>query len=234
MYKGVLIDWGGVLTTGLREAVQEWIVADRIDPGHYREVMGELVVHAYEGGLAPGENPIHALERGELPVAEFERRLATRLRTLDGEPPEADGLLERMFTGFRPVEEMNEMLRLARAAGLSTCLLSNSWGNSYPRDGWDVLFDAVVISGEVGMRKPEERIFRHALGLIALEPGQCVFIDDIEANILAARTLGLVGIHHFDPGATIAEMERLFGLPFRAAPMTRPADGPSGALRPPP
>jgi putative hydrolase of the HAD superfamily len=222
--KGVLIDWGGVLTTSLADCVAEWIEADRIDPMHYRDLMSQLLKHAYQGGLGPGmENPIHALERGELPVAEFEREVAARLLTLDGVPPEADGLLTRMFAGFRPVEEMNEMLRLARAAGLSTCLVSNSWGNDYPRDDWEALFDAVVISGEVGMRKPEERIFRHALELVALEPGQCVFIDDIDTNIEAARALGFVGIHHTEPSATIAEMERLFSLSFRPLPPVTPA-----------
>ncbi|MBE3009016.1 HAD family phosphatase [Microbispora sp. NEAU-D428] len=216
MLKGVLIDWGGVLTTSLAESIAEWIEADRIDPRHYREVMRALVAQAYRAGVEPdGENPIHALERGEIPVLEFERALAARLVTLDGGPPEADGLLTRMFAGFRPVEEMNEMLRQARVAGLGTCLVSNSWGDHYSREGWEVLFDAVVISGEVGMRKPEERIFRHALGLLGLEPTQCVFVDDIEANILAARSIGLVGVHHSEPAATITEMERLFGLSFR-------------------
>ncbi|MEV4454633.1 HAD family phosphatase [Microbispora sp. NPDC049633] len=216
MLKGVLIDWGGVLTTSLAESVAEWIEADRIDPRHYREVMRALVAQAYRAGAEPGaENPIHALERGEIPVLEFERALAARLVTLDGGPPEADGLLARMFAGFRPVEEMNDMLRLARAAGHSTCLVSNSWGDHYAREGWEAIFDAVVISGEVGMRKPEERIFHHALGLLGLEPGQCVFVDDIEANILAARAIGLVGVHHDEPAATIAELERLFGLPLR-------------------
>ncbi|MGW5261075.1 HAD family hydrolase [Microbispora sp. NPDC004025] len=216
MLKGVLIDWGGVLTTSLAESVAEWIEADRIDPRHYREVMRALVAQAYRAGAEPGaDNPIHALERGEIPVLEFERALAARLVTLDGGPPEADGLLARMFAGFRPVEEMNDMLRLARAAGFSTCLVSNSWGDHYAREGWEAIFDAVVISGEVGMRKPEERIFHHALGLLGLEPGQCVFVDDIEANILAARAIGLVGVHHDEPAATIAELERLFGLPLR-------------------
>ncbi|GLW21796.1 HAD family hydrolase [Microbispora triticiradicis] len=226
MLKGVLIDWGGVLTTSLTESIVEWIEADRIDPRHYREVMRALVTQAYQAGVqSGGENPIHALERGEIPIFDFERELAARLVTLDGGPPEADGLLTRMFAGFRPVEEMNEMLRLARVAGLSTCLVSNSWGDHYTREGWEAIFDAVVISGEVGMRKPEERIFHHALGLLALEAGQCVFVDDIEANITAARALGLVGVHHTDPTATIAEMERLFGVPLRAA---RSAEQPPG------
>ncbi|MDP9862724.1 MULTISPECIES: HAD family hydrolase [Streptosporangium] len=214
MLKGVLIDWGGVLTVGMSEAIAHWIAADRIDAAHYREVMRELILHAYEGSES-GENTIHALERGEISGLDFERDLAARLMTTDGVPPVAEGLLARMFAGFQRVEAMYVMLREARAAGLRTCLLSNSWANEYPRDGWDEVFDAVVISGEIGMRKPEPRIFEHALGRVGLAGHECVFVDDIEANITAARALGIVGVHHRDPELTIAELERLFGVPLR-------------------
>ncbi|MEU8268513.1 HAD family phosphatase [Sphaerisporangium sp. NPDC049002] len=214
MVKGVLIDWGGVLTTNLQEAIAEWLAADAIDDAHYRDLMRQLIRHAYEGSV-DGESPIHALERGEIDAAEFERDLAAKLVTLDGGSPIAEGLLARMFAGFRPVPTMYEMLRAARAAGLSTCLLSNSWGDHYLRDGWDDYFDQVVISGEVGMRKPEPRIFHHALGLVGLRPQECVFIDDIEANIVAARSLGIVGLHHRDADATIAAVEALCRLPLR-------------------
>ena len=214
MLKGVLIDWAGVLTTGMTEAIAEWIAADRIDAAHYREVMRKLIEHAYEGGV-DGENVIHALERGELSALEFERHLAARLITTDGVPPIAEGLLTRMFAGFQRAEPMYGMLREARAAGLRTCLLSNSWANEYPREGWEELFDAVVISGEIGMRKPEPRIFEHALGRVGLAAPECVFVDDIEANVMAARSLGIVGVHHRDPEPTITELERLFGVPLR-------------------
>ncbi|WP_433252445.1 HAD family hydrolase [Streptosporangium sp. CA-135522] len=214
MLKGVLIDWGGVLTTGLSEAIAEWIAADRIDASHYRDVMRELVLHAYEGPEG-AENTIHALERGEISGLEFERDLAARLITTDGVPPVAEGLLNRMFAGFQRVETMYDMLGRARAAGLRTCLLSNSWANEYPREGWDDVFDEIVISGEIGMRKPESRIFEHALGKLGLAGRECVFVDDIEANIEAARALGIVGVHHRDPELTIVELERLFGVPLR-------------------
>ncbi|MFI6292994.1 HAD family hydrolase [Nonomuraea sp. NPDC050790] len=211
---GVLIDWGGVLTTNLSAAIAKWIEADRIDGNHYREVMRELVDQAYNG---QGENVVHALERGEISGAAFERDLAARLRTVDGLPPEAEGLLVRMFAAFDRVDVMYDMLRLAKKAGIRTCLLSNSWSDTYQRDGWDEVFDAVVISGEVGMRKPEPRIFQHALGLVGLPGGSCVFVDDIEANITAARGLGLTGIHHRDADTTIAELETLLRLPLRRA-----------------
>lgn len=214
MVKGVLIDWGGVLTTGLTESIAGWLTADRIDAAHYKGVMRELVHHAYEGRE---ENLIHALERGELSAADFERDLAARLRTLDGGNPVAEGMLARMFAGFDRVDAMYDLLRELRANGVRTCLLSNSWANDYPREEWGELFDAVVISGEVGMRKPEPGIFTHALEQVGLAGAECVFIDDIEANILAARALGIAGIHHRDADTTIAELESLLRLSLRRA-----------------
>lgn len=212
--KGVLIDWAGVLTTSMAESINTWLVADRIDTSHYTEVMRGMIASAYGGDGT--ENPIHTLERGEITALAFETALAAELRTHDGLPPVAEGLLTRMFAGFQPVEAMFEMLRRARKAGYKTCLVSNSWGNDYDRTGWEEAFDAVVISGEVGMRKPEPRIFAHAVSLVGLEPAECVFIDDIEANITAARELGFTGILHTHAGTTIAELETLLKVPLRS------------------
>jgi putative hydrolase of the HAD superfamily len=110
---------------------------------------------------------------------------------------------------------MQEAVQSIRAAGLRTALLSNSWGMAdYPRHLFPDMFDVVVISGEVGMRKPEERIFRHAAGLLGLEPAQCVFIDDIEVNVTSAEALGMTAILHHDPAVTIARLGELLGLPL--------------------
>ena len=74
-----------------------------------------------------------------------------------------------------------------KAGGTRTALLSNSWGNDYPRELFADLFDAVVISCEVGLRKPDEAIFeRHAEDL-ALAPQAALFFDDTPANVAAAR-----------------------------------------------
>ena len=101
-----------------------------------------------------------------------------------------------------------------RAAGLRTCLLSNSWGNdAYPRDVFDDMYNAVVIRAEVGMRKPEERIFLHAADLLGLAPSECVFIDDMEANVQVAEATGMVGVLHAQPEVT-ARLAELFGLPL--------------------
>ena len=209
--RGLITDWGGVLTSPLAEAIGAWLAEDRIDVDGYRTIMRAWVSQAYaaDGDGSPG-NPIHGLEDGSLQPAEFERLLAAELRTVDGGPVVADGLIRRMFQMFQPVEEMYEAVRHARHGGVRTALLSNSWGNDYPRALFTELFDAVVISCEVGLRKPDEQIFRHAAAALGLAPAECVFIDDMEHNVRAAEAVGMTGVHHVSPAQTLAALAGLF------------------------
>jgi epoxide hydrolase-like predicted phosphatase len=156
-------------------------------------------------------NPIHALERGECTVAEFEQVLAERLVRTDGKPVPANGLLTRMLSASVPIPAMYQLIRDLRGKGVRTALLSNSWGpDGYPRQDFPDLFDAVVISGEVGMRKPEPRIFLHSAELLGVAPAECVFIDDLEANVKAAIGCGMTGVHHTDPAYTTQRLTELF------------------------
>ena len=209
--RGVIIDWGGVITTPILDTVEAWIKADQIDRGSYAAVMRLWVAQAYDG--IADHSPIHALERGECTNEEFERLLAAELTHLDGRPVAAEGLLARMFAASVVQSAMLDLIRSLRAAGLRTALLSNSWGDDYPRHLFPDLFDVVVISAEVGMRKPEERIFRHTAQLLGLEPQECLFIDDVEANIAAAQAIGLVAVHHRDLAPTVAYLRDELGLP---------------------
>lgn len=213
--RGIITDWGGVLTAPLGPTIESWLAADRIDRDHYAAVMRE-----WFAGLRTtpeGDNAIHALERGEIPVPEFERLLAAELRREDGAPVPADGLISRMFSSFHPVDEMYEVMRRARGQGVRTALLSNSWGNGYPRDRFAEAFDAVVISGEVGMRKPEPEIFLLAAEQSGLEPRECVFIDDLEHNVAAAMEVGMIGILHTDPAITRSLLAEAFGAELEPA-----------------
>ena len=208
----MIVDWGGVVTNPILDTVDAWLSLEQIDRDSYRAVMRSWVTDAYGDGA---DNPIHALERGECTNEEFERLLAEQLTHVDGGPVRADGLLARMFAASALEAAMVDLIRSLRQAGLRTALLSNSWGNGgYARDLFSDLFDAVVISAEVGMRKPEERIFRHTAALLGLEPQECVFIDDVLANVAAAEAIGLVGWHHREPGATAAWLTELLGLPL--------------------
>jgi len=218
--RGVITDWAGVLTTPILPTVQAWIQADDIDWASYRTVMRTWVFDAYRQDSS--RNPIHALERGECSGAEFERLLAAELVRIDGGPVLADGLLRRMFAASLPVPAMYDTIRALRGAGFGTALLSNSWGcDEYPRADFPALFDAVVISAEVGMRKPEPGIFRYAAGTLGLEPAECVFIDDVEANVSAAVACSMTGVLHTDVAATAAALQDLLGVPLT---WSRPAN----------
>ena len=211
----LVIDWGGVLTQPLKESTEAWARADGVDPEHFGEALrGWRVLAEAEAGEGVDAGPVAALERGEISVADFEVLLADELGRL-GSPVTAHGLLGRMLAGLEePDTAMFEVVRAAHDAGLRTALLSNSWGNTYPREGWDSLFDAVVISGEVGMRKPEERIYRHTASLLGLPTEVCVMVDDLPWNVDAARAAGMYAVLHTDPVATVAELEPLLGLPL--------------------
>jgi epoxide hydrolase-like predicted phosphatase len=213
----VITDWGGVLTQPMRDLVRVWIEADQIDWDTYVAALKPWLSEAYasdaagaSGGVGEA-NPVHLLERGECADAEFERIFAARLIRTDGGAVNPEGLLKRMLAaGETPVAAMYDLIRTLRGKGLRTGLLSNSWGrDSYPRQDFPELFDAVVISGEVGMRKPEPRIFRHTASLLGVPTGECVFIDDIQANVDAAIGCGMTGIRHDDPASTAAALTEL-------------------------
>jgi len=207
--RAVITDWGGVFTRPISELVRVWADADQVDWDTYVSVVRPWLTAAYAPDGAA--NPVHALERGECTIAEFEQLLAHRLVRTDGGSVRAEGLLTRMMSAGDPIAAMYDLIRDLRGRGLRTALLSNSWGNAgYPRADFPALFDEVVISHEVGMRKPEPRIFRYAAQLVHMEPEQCVFIDDIAANVAAAEAIGMTGILHIDPVTTAARLAELF------------------------
>lgn len=205
----LVVDYGGVLTVPLRSTVDPWLEGERIEPERYRELMREWF------GSGAAANIGHDLETGRLRPDEFQRMFAERLRRADGSSPEAEGLLARMFAGFHAEPLMIEVLRTARRHGLRTGLLSNSWGFDYPREDWAELFDVTVISGEVGMRKPEPEIYLHTAELLGLAPADCVFVDDLSPNVRAAAEVGMIGVLHRDVATTVEELEAIFATPLR-------------------
>jgi putative hydrolase of the HAD superfamily len=162
-----------------------------------------------------GSSPVHRLERGELPVEDFEALLAAELAGR-GSTVEPQGLLRRVLGDFEALDpSMVGLVARAHEAGLRTALLSNSWGNPYPDELMSGLFDAVVISGEVGMRKPELRIYRHTAGLLGLPERACVMVDDLPHNVRAAAAAGMVGVLHRSYDETLGELEVLFDRSLR-------------------
>jgi putative hydrolase of the HAD superfamily len=199
----LLIDWGGVLTTNLFASFQAYCVQAEIDP---KLLMGRFRTDPEARKL------LIALETGALDEAAFEQRFA---KLLEVEP---DGLIDGMFAGVAPDEQMVEAVRLAHQAGIRTALVSNSWGvHRYPHDMFDELFDGVVISAEEGIRKPARKMYELGAERAGVEPSQCVYVDDLPFNLTPAEELGMATVHHTSAETTIPELEELLGVPLRAA-----------------
>ncbi|RCW39224.1 HAD superfamily hydrolase (TIGR01509 family) [Halopolyspora algeriensis] len=104
---------------------------------------------------------------------------------------------------------MIEVVRRARHAGIRTALLSNADAGSGWPEGTE-LFDAVVLSGSVGMAKPDVGIYRLTARRLGLSPSSCVFVDDLRSNVSGAVEAGMVGVYHSSVSETLAELEVLF------------------------
>jgi putative hydrolase of the HAD superfamily len=209
---GLLVDYGGVLTNPLPEIMGRWLQAGEIDRARFTDLTRRWFADD------AGHNPVHDLETGRISVTDFERRLAAELIDAEAGPAATErtaGMLSRMFAGMRVEPSMMDVVRTARAAGIRTGLLSNSWGLEYARDGWDALFDTVVISGEVGLRKPDPAIYVLAADRLGLPPERIVFVDDLAANVRGAVEAGMVGVRHTDAATTVEELEILLGRNLR-------------------
>lgn len=200
-YRGLLVDWGGVMTTSVFDSFRSFCEQEKLSA----ETVGELFRSDRES-----RELLVGLETGTLSEDEFERRFAVIL----GVAP--SGLIARMFAGGRTDEQMHNAVRSARRWGVRTGLISNSWGTSrYDRALLAQLFDGIVISGEAGVRKPTSEIYELGARAIELEPSLCVFVDDLTFNLAPAQQLGMATVHHVDSERTIDELQRLLGVDLR-------------------
>lgn len=211
--RGVLFDYGGVLTTATRLSIDDWTRREGIDPQSFSRVL-----KAWLSRSAPPDNPLHRLEDGRLSAAEFNAVLTRELRSVDGGPvPEADHL-GGIFATMHLEPRMVALVRALRARGLRLGVLSNSWGNHYDPDLL-ALFDMAVISSEVGLRKPQPEIYELALERLGLPAPEVVLVDDGEPNLEAAALLGIHTVLHTDPQSTTDLLNRL--IPERSIPSTQ-------------
>lgn len=205
--KALLVDFGGVLTTSVTRSFRAFCR----DMGLPSELAKEAFVEAYD--QHSGDSPVHRMEIGEITVDEFGVGLAEVLSQRAGVPVDHKGLVQRLFAGMEADEDMFAAVAAVRRAGVRTGLLSNSWGSeNYPRERFDELFDVVVISGEVGLRKPDPAIFELAARRLGVRTSDCVFVDDLDRNIAAAEEAGMVGILHRRADETIPQIAELLGL----------------------
>jgi epoxide hydrolase-like predicted phosphatase len=209
----LVVDWGGVLTPSIAEALAAWGRSEGLEPQLLREAFGRLL-----GPSEAGAETIHLLERGEAEPGQVEAALALHLEEVTGAPVRRDGMLARMFAHFTHASDMTGLVRRAHDGGIATALLSNSWGDHYPEELWDGTFDVVVLSGQVGMRKPDPAIFHHTTELLGVAPQACVFVDDLPHNVAAAVEVGMVGVLHETYEATAQRLSALFDRDLRGSP----------------
>ncbi|HYM45689.1 MAG TPA: HAD family phosphatase [Solirubrobacteraceae bacterium] len=195
---GLLIDWGGVLTSNLFASFQAYCTRVEIDP--------QTLATRFKAD--PGfRELLIALEKGELRESVFELRFAALLGV------EAEGLIDGLFAGVGPDTAMIEAVRTAREAGIKTALVSNSWGtHRYPHELFAEIFDGIVISGREGIRKPSRRMYELGAERAGVRAEACVYVDDLPFNLAPAQELGMATIHHTSAETTIPELERLLGI----------------------
>ena len=206
-FDAVLFDFGGVFTASPFGAFEEVARELGADP---RTVL-EIVFGSYE---LDTDHPWHQLERGELGLAEARAQIAAlaAARSIELDPLH---VLARMSAGGGAREPLVARTRALRAEGYKTALVTNNarefrsaWRNLLPLDE---LFDAVIDSSEVGVRKPNPAIYRRALAEVGgVAASRSIFLDDHPGNIAAARRLGMQGVLvGEDPAAALAELEAL-------------------------
>lgn len=201
--RAVLFDFGGVLSTSPFDAF------DRYERDHGLPVGFLRSVNATD----PDENAWARLERSEVDLAGFDAAFALESARLGHRVPGAD-VLSLLSGDIRP--EMVEAVRRCRPR-LRTGLLTNNVLGSMvdPRVGELLaLFDAVVESSVVGVRKPEPKFYELACAQLAIEPSEAVFLDDLGVNLKPARAMGMATIKVTDPQTALAELEAVVGFPL--------------------
>jgi putative hydrolase of the HAD superfamily len=198
--RGLLVDWGGVLTSSVLDAFAGFCSREGLPPGRVQE--------AFRDDPAAREL-LTGLEIGAVSEKDFGIGIGRVL----GVPPES--LIDRLMADARPDPVMFGVVRAARAHGIATGLVSNSWGLSrYDIEEMDDLFDGVIISARVGIRKPDPEMYRMGAAALDLEPAQCVYVDDLGGNLKPARALGMATVLHRDVPTTVTELSNLFGIQF--------------------
>jgi epoxide hydrolase-like predicted phosphatase len=198
----LVVDFGGVLTTSIWPAFAAFCEGEGLAPDTVRELFR---------GDSEAIALLRGLETGGLADGDFERRFGELLGVADHE-----GLITRMFAGLEPEPTMLGAVAAARAAGVRTGLISNSWGlGIYDRLDSTELFDVAVISGEVGLHKPQPEIYLLACERLGVEPTSAVFVDDLRENCAGAEAVGMTAVLHRSAAETIAELERLLGVDLR-------------------
>ncbi len=197
MIKGVIWDMGGVI---LRTVFPEFREGLARKFGMTRQELEDIVFHSESSVIC---------ELGEISVAEHYANL-TRIFKL--EPDQADWLADHYWAGDRVDEALVQYISDLRPA-YKTALLSNAWSSGRTifgeRFGFLHAFDVITYSSEVGVRKPDRKIFELTAERMGCRLAECVFIDDFFVNIEGARAAGMPAIHFRSREQALSELEAL-------------------------
>lgn len=200
-YRGLILDFGGVVTTDFYGALSVFCVSQGLPPGAFVRILRDT---------DEGREALAGVESGRISQRAYEKTIGELLGVDD------NGLLGRALSDLRPRPEVLKLVRRVRAAGIPVGVLSNSWGTGDydPYRGYDLdaNFDAVVVSDQVGLRKPDPRIYLRTAAGISVPPDECVFVDDTPANLPAAAQLGMAVVHFTATAEGIAQIEQLLGI----------------------
>ena len=207
--RAVISDFGGVLTSPLFESFAAW----QRESGLSFEWLGTAMANAAERS---GLHPLFELEKGTLTEAEFLRMLEAEL----GGGVSLGGMRDVYFEHLHPNRPMIDFMRSLRDRGLRMALLTNNvreweaqWRAKLPEI--DEIFEIVVDSAFVGMRKPDPAIYELTLERLGggIEPADCVFVDDVDVNCETARSLGMQAVLYEGPDQAIAAIETFVNRP---------------------
>jgi epoxide hydrolase-like predicted phosphatase len=201
--EAIVSDFGGVLTTPLIQSFAAFQDHSGIEP----EDLGKALAARAE---RDGDNPLFRLERGEITEVAFLEMLRDGLEPLLGHRPELHEFREVYFNALDPNGPMIELMRELKESGLRMGMLTNNvreweplWRSMLPVDE---IFEFVVDSGFVGVRKPEGRIYEMVLERLSLPAEACLFVDDVEVNCSGAERAGMNAVHFRDNEQAIAEI----------------------------
>ena len=215
MIRAVVCDFGGVLTSPLVGSFRAY--SDH--SGIPLEALGGALAAIYE---REGAHPLHELECGRLSEADFFASLGAEIAGKLGRDVAMHDFTEWYFATLTPNEPMIELVAELRGAGYKTACLTNNvreweplWRAMAPIDE---LFELVIDSAFVGMRKPEPAIYELTVDRLGVPAEHCLFVDDIELNCNAARDAGMHAVFYRDNAQAIPEIRAALGAPQSSQP----------------
>ncbi len=203
-YRAVIFDFGGVLTTSPVQAMRAFCEGDGVPWDVVRPLLG-----SHEGAWSRFET--NAISRAEF-VTAFEGECAAVGHAIDG-----GRFLSGFFGGMRLRDEMVAVVRALRGQLKVGCITNNVQAGTHGRlVAFEDLFDVVIESSKVGMRKPSPEIYLLACDRLGVRPDEAIFLDDFGVNLKAARALGMATIKVDETDRAIEELEQLLKLTARS------------------